>query len=932
MSAFVLTEEQRAILGGDLTPELFKELWPYLSKKEQRQFAKAGPALEKLFGEAQWSPQDPTERQALFLGISDIREVFYGGAAGGGKSSCLLMAALEHVNTAGYSALLLRRTYADLSKPGALMDRAAGWLRSTTAKWNEQKKQWTFPSGATLTFGYLDTENDKYQFQGCFASGHEMLTENGWKRIEDVQVGEVVATLNPQTREVEYQPVSATQQYAYDGEMVSVSAKLGASFVVTPNHNVWWSSQSRGRGTNYKLKKAEARNIRKSMRIPQWGKWSGVNAPAEVVFPKSRRSPAYTFKWKDFAEFLGWFVAEGHYADRYGGIGLSQTKKDGIAAIEALLTRMDVKWHYDGRKFTFSSVELASHLRTHTGALCDNKRLPRYLFKYRAEDLQPLLRGLMAGDGTWYQSGRNHENGVYKTTSNQLADDVCELALICGFRPTKTLGKPRPVDNRFGVGRPIWSVSLCDKGEADTSLDTAEIKRVPNLDGRVYCVTVPPYHTILIRHNGRVCWSGQSEYQYIGFDELSQFTESQYLYLFSRLRRLATSDIPLRMRSASNPGGVGARWVYKRFIPEKFTPNDAVEAKVWWKEGADDSGREFKRAFIPAKLQDNPHLDREQYEEFLNELDPITREQLLRGDWLISERGDILSMWDEKYHVISWSEFAKVFRQSHIPAHWLLGVYQDVGTTNEHPCVTSWFATAPKNAPLSGSVFLYRGLTVTDWTPRQIAEEIYRLMSPNKERERVNRWRMSHEASSERLAYRREHQLPFDAWATGKTRGIAQLRNALEIIDKDNPHPFRAHLKGRPRLYLVVDDDELIVPTTDAGLARHRAEIPAYHWAVPKSGEAPATLVPYALFNDAIDTIRAGAADYFPLSKGLTASERLEQSLPPELRLDNLLQPSSTSLMGRRTMTASQQMAYQLAVSHAKQRMKPRRLNYGGME
>src|SRR4029077_3634506 len=120
-----------------------------------------------------------------------------------------------------------------------------------------------------------------------------------------------------------------------------------------------------------------------------------------------------------------------------------------------------------------------------------------------------------------------------------------------------------------------------------------------------------------------------AEYQFVGFDELSQFTESQYLYLFSRLRRLEGSDIPLRMRSASNPGGVAGRWVYSRFIPDNFLPPDAVEPKVWWKEGVGEDGKEFKRAFIPARLQDNPYLDLVEYEEALNELDPITREQLL---------------------------------------------------------------------------------------------------------------------------------------------------------------------------------------------------------------------------------------------------------------------------------------------------------------
>ncbi len=111
-----------------------------------------------------WAPHDPTPRQAEFLGL-DCLEAMYGGAAGGGKSDALLMAALLHVDQPGYAALLLRRTYADLSLPGAIMDRADQWLRNTPAAWNGSEKTWRFPSGATLTFGYLDAEQDKYRYQ-----------------------------------------------------------------------------------------------------------------------------------------------------------------------------------------------------------------------------------------------------------------------------------------------------------------------------------------------------------------------------------------------------------------------------------------------------------------------------------------------------------------------------------------------------------------------------------------------------------------------------------------------------------------------------------------------------------------------------------------------------------------------------------------------
>lgn len=111
-------------------------------------------------------PQKPTNHQAAFL-LCPQREVFFGGAASGGKSSALLMAALQYVDHPQYRALLLRRTFQDLSQPGALIDRSKEWLKQTDAKWNESKKEWLFPSGAIVKFGYMDTENDKYNYQGA---------------------------------------------------------------------------------------------------------------------------------------------------------------------------------------------------------------------------------------------------------------------------------------------------------------------------------------------------------------------------------------------------------------------------------------------------------------------------------------------------------------------------------------------------------------------------------------------------------------------------------------------------------------------------------------------------------------------------------------------------------------------------------------------
>lgn len=113
-----------------------------------------------------YMPHKPTAKQQAFL-LLDCLEAMYGGAAGGGKSDALLMAALQYVDVPGYAALLLRRTFADLALPGAVMDRSHDWLEGTDARWNDRDKTWTFPAGATLTFGYLATDRDKYRYQSA---------------------------------------------------------------------------------------------------------------------------------------------------------------------------------------------------------------------------------------------------------------------------------------------------------------------------------------------------------------------------------------------------------------------------------------------------------------------------------------------------------------------------------------------------------------------------------------------------------------------------------------------------------------------------------------------------------------------------------------------------------------------------------------------
>lgn len=116
-------------------------------------------------------PQEPSERQSDFLAL-DCLEAFYGGQGGGGKSSALLMAFLQHAHVAGYSGLVLRRAFSDLNLPGAIMNRAKSWLKGRSGvSWNQQEHRFTFACASggesTLQFGYMDHEDDVDRYQSA---------------------------------------------------------------------------------------------------------------------------------------------------------------------------------------------------------------------------------------------------------------------------------------------------------------------------------------------------------------------------------------------------------------------------------------------------------------------------------------------------------------------------------------------------------------------------------------------------------------------------------------------------------------------------------------------------------------------------------------------------------------------------------------------
>lgn len=124
------------------------------------------------------------------------------------------------------------------------------------------------------------------------------------------------------------------------------------------------------------------------------------------------------------------------------------------------------------------------------------------------------------------------------------------------------------------------------------------------------------------------------ELQRIRVDEVTQFTESQYLYLFSRLR--SSSGIFCNMAASCNPQGLGMLWVMRRFV-SKLHP---LVVRAFKRVNDSDVETTFDdpdgmtRIWIPGKRADNKY-NSDEYLRGLNQLPESDQRALKDGLWEI---------------------------------------------------------------------------------------------------------------------------------------------------------------------------------------------------------------------------------------------------------------------------------------------------------
>lgn len=183
-------------------------------------------------------------------------------------------------------------------------------------------------------------------------------------------------------------------------------------------------------------------------------------------------------------------------------------------------------------------------------------------------------------------------------------------------------------------------------------------------------------------------------YHFLGVDEVNQFPYD-WIEELETCTRTTEKDLRPQICYASNPGNIGHKWLFERFVSrcppipdgdkvysEEFDvyyqPMETAEPYV------DDEGIIYE--FIPATVFDNPSIleNDPAYVRRLKKLNPVLRALWLEGRWDVFA-GMFFDNWDETIHVIDNRDF--VFgRDFKLDTHKLYRFY-DYGTRAPFVCL-----------------------------------------------------------------------------------------------------------------------------------------------------------------------------------------------------------------------------------------------------
>ncbi len=474
--------------------DMDSECW-YLYREYSEGYAPPFVHAQRILGREDWIP-----------GVVDPAGL--GTSANDGMSIC------QHFRDAGLNLTLAENSVSDgIQTCYKLMTTDRLKIFSTLHKFESEFMlyRWNHNPTSKDEKGYGKPIKKNDHIMDCFDPQTEVLTQGGWVAFPDLEPSDILATVNLDTDALEYQEQSAsiTRRW-HDGEMVQFTNKLDA--LVTPNHRMVVYPRTIAQQPDTPIiVPADELTIWQRVKLTTQP-WRGIrrDLPVDVVAAHGRGAELDPHVW---AEFLGWYVAEGSCETNIQipgrGYGVHISQKTNLAPLERLLEKTPWKWGYHQNKFVTSCKWLHEYV-SQLGKRAWKKRVPQWILDSEPSVIEAFLKGAVAGDG-WIQNGGMR---AYATTSKRLADEVQELFLKIG-RSASVMHVPRH-KRKSGVirGRQIemkhdqwWVIERkLDVAYLRDSQNKPNFHTVP-YEGPVYCATVPN-GTLIVRRNGKPMVAG----------------------------------------------------------------------------------------------------------------------------------------------------------------------------------------------------------------------------------------------------------------------------------------------------------------------------------------------------------------------------------------------------------------------------------------
>lgn len=392
------------------------------------------------------------------------------------------------------------------------------------------------PPGAKITpLSFSPTEMSYYQ---CCSYDTECLTDSGWVTYDRIDNNTKIACYDHKTGQLRYHNPSRIIVSKYTGNMHHWKSD-GVDILVTPEHRMLVKVHNKA-GQPLTHSEDKWRIERMQNLSPDYHYQIKITAPIDTEDPGDVEIPMYkkyargepaiigTYKISpgDWARFLGWFVSEGclsklddkgyegGHRRRHRVSAASQkissphvpTIEDALKSVPPYEWTKNICGGKDNRgcyQWYATDRGLYLHLKEHCGATAREKRLPKYIMSWPSYLLQLLLDAAISGDGREFEKNAfGNVSRHYRTTSSQLAEDMAEIGVKCGFRAS-IQNSSHPYK---GEKVPYYTVHLSDRVHANVH---SEHQKIIEYDNYIWCVTVPT-GLFVVRRNGKAHITGNS--------------------------------------------------------------------------------------------------------------------------------------------------------------------------------------------------------------------------------------------------------------------------------------------------------------------------------------------------------------------------------------------------------------------------------------